>query len=264
MYDRDAKRVVNFAFKEANLSRSPNALFEAVDQFFSSSGCISPSLQNILSSICNKKHRGTTLRATLSITFSEVVYGCSKTLEIKRQEYCPFCVVLGNGQAHAGSPCEKCCPQCQGQARVCILRTLQVDVPAGARRGEEQIIFGEGDVGEFGAAPGDLVVVIDAPDHPVFRREGDDVHTEISISCAQAALGETIQVPLLYGITNLQIPAGTQPNDTLKVSEQGFFNNKLKKRGDMYVKVNIVIPKTLTSQQRILLQQFLLIEKSVG
>jgi len=253
LYDRDAKRVVNHSFSEANLSRSPSALFEAVDQFFSSSGYIPPSLQSILSSICNKKHRGSTLRTTLSLSFSEAVYGCIKTMEIKKNECCPIC---------SGQSSEQCA-SCQGLNKVAVLKGVQVEVPPGSKKGDEQVLVGEGDAGEIGASPGDLVIVIDTPDHPLFKREGDDVHTEVSVSCVQAALGDTIQMPFLYGLTNIMIPAGTQPNDVLKVNEQGFYNHKIKRKGDMYVKVNVVVPKSLTPQQRSLLQQFMLTEKSI-
>jgi len=255
LYDRDAKRVVNQSFAEASISRSPSALFEAVDHFFSSSGCISPSLQSMLSSICNKKHRGLTLRTTLSLSFSEAVFGCTKTMEIKRHEGCPQCIaalVPVNGQ----------CAHCQGFSKVSVVKGLQVEVPPGAKRGDEQVLSGEGDAGEIGASPGDLVVVIDTPDHPLFRREGDDVHTDTTITCFQAALGDTIQMPFLYGFTNLLVPPGTQPNDVLKVNEQGFYNHKIKRKGDMFVKVNVVVPKSLTPQQRSLLQQVMICEKN--
>jgi len=251
-YDRDAKRVVNHSFAEASTSRSPSALFEAVDQFFSSSGCISPSLQNILSSICNKKHKGQTLRTSLSLSFSESVFGCTKTMEIKRHDCCPLCSAVSTQE----------CTACQGTNRVSVVKGVQVEVPPGVKRGDEHVLIGEGDAGEAGASAGDMVIVFDAPDHPMFKREGDDVYTEVSVSCFQAALGDTIQMPFLYGLTNLLIAAGTQPNDVLKVSEQGFYNHKAKRKGDMYVKVNVVVPKILTQQQRLLLMQVMLAEKT--
>jgi len=269
LYDRDAKCVTNSVLSEANLSRSPSALFEAVDNFFTRSGYTSPTIQGLLST-CKRKLRGKNLRATIYASFQESVFGCLKTAEVTRLSYCTYCKGTGElsvidfeeREAH-GMPIpaqhaqRRVCSGCGGSGRVNVSKGMQIEIPPGIKRGEEVIYEGEGDVGDFGAPAGDLVIVFETQDHPIFKRDGDDVIVEFVISFAQASLGTTINIPSLYGMMDIGVPSGTQPNDILRVSDQGFYNIKTKRRGSMFLKLNIKIPSNLTDEQRILLQQFL-------
>jgi len=268
LYDRDAKCVTNHDLSEAKLSRSPSALFEAVDQFFTKSGYVSPTIQGLLST-CKRKIRGRTLRTTLYTTFQETVFGCLKTAEITRISYCTYCKgtgevptvdcgVASNGIAIPSSNVpRRHCSGCGGTGRLSTNKGLQIEVPAGVKKGEELVYEGEGDVGDFGAPAGDLVIIFDTQEHPVFKRDGDDVVVEFVISFAQASLGATVHIPSLYGMMDIGVPSGTQPNDVLRVTDQGFYNFKTKRRGNMLLRLNIKIPSALTEEQRILLEQFM-------
>jgi len=270
MYDREMKCVTNPELTEAKLSRSPSALFEAVDQFFTKSGVVSPTLQGILSS-CKRKSRGQSLRAILHATFQEAVYGCLKIAEIPRMLHCTFCKGTGelgfenDGQYGIPIPpssfvARRACSNCDGTGRVKNSTGLQIEVPPGARKGEEVFFEGQGDVGEHGAPAGDLVIVIDVQEHPLFKREGDDVIVEFTLSFAQASLGVTVNIPSIYGTMDIGVPSGSQPNDILRVTDQGFYNAKTKRRGNMFLKLNIRIPNSLTEEQKNLLRQFMLTE----
>jgi len=267
-YDRDAKCVTNPELSEAKLSRSPSALFEAVDQFFTKSGYVSPTIQGLLST-CKRKIRGRNLRTTLCTTFQEAVFGCLKIAEVTRLSYCSYCKGTGelpiadcglesNGITIPSSNVpRRLCSACAGAGRLSINKGLQVEVPAGIKKGEELVYEGEGDVGDVGAPAGDLVIIFDTQEHPIFKRDGDDVVVEFVISFAQASLGATVHIPSLYGMMDIGVPSGTQPNDVLRVSDQGFYNFKTKKRGNMLLRLNIKIPSALTEEQRILLEQFM-------
>lgn len=272
MYDREMKCVTNPELTEAKLSRSPSALFDAVDNFFTKTGVVSPTLQGILSS-CKRKVRGKNLRATLVVTFQESVYGCLKMAEVSRLLHCTFCKGTGDmnaiedaqyGGAHVPHPSgqRRLCTNCSGTGRVHSSSALQIELPPGAKKGQEVLYEGQGDVGDVGAPAGDLVIIFDVQEHSLFKREGDDVIVEFTVSFAQASLGATVNIPSIYGQMDIGIPSGTQPHDVLRVSDQGFYNVKTKKRGNMLLKLNIKIPSSLTEEQKNLLRLFMLTENS--
>lgn len=144
----------------------------------------------------------------------------------------------------------KCCHH----GRVHQTKELRIEVPAGVMKNMRKIYEGEGDVGEYGGVAGDLIVVFDVEDSPVFTREGDDATCDASVTFFQAALGARLAVPGLYGqLLRLDIPAGTQPHDVLRLDDEGFVNVATRKRGHLYVRVVLDIPKALTPLQADLL-----------
>jgi hypothetical protein len=144
----------------------------------------------------------------------------------------------------------KCCHH----GRVHQTKELRIEVPAGVMKNMRKIYEGEGDVGEYGGVPGDLIVVFDVEDSPLFTREGDDATCDVGVTFFQAALGARLAVPGLYGqLLRLDIPAGTQPHDVLRLDDEGFINVATKRRGHLYVRVVLDIPKVLTPLQADLL-----------
>ena len=136
-------------------------------------------------------------------------------------------------------------------------KTIKVKIPQGVNDGSTLRVSGAGDAGPKGAQPGDLYVVIHLKKQPGFVREGDDLHTEIRLTFAQAALGLEYDVPVLDGKVKVKIGSGTQPGTILRVRDQGF--PKLGRRGvrgDLYVKVNVNVPKSLNSEQKKALFEF--------
>jgi molecular chaperone DnaJ len=118
---------------------------------------------------------------------------------------------------------------------------------------------GEGEAGTAGR--GDLFLIVEMVSHPRFSREGDDLHTEVAVSFPRAALGGEVAVPTLDGVVMMKIPAGTQGGSTFRLKGKGMPRLRGSGRGDLMVKVNIEIPRTLGAEQRRLVEE---LEKSLG
>lgn len=233
--------------------------------------------------------RGEDLRYDLEITFEEAVFGCSKEIQVARQEVCPVC--QGSGAEPGTTPvrCPECrgtgqirraqqsifgafvnvttCPRCQGTGevvntpcsnchgaqRVEHVRKLSVDIPAGVDDGVRVRLAGEGDAGLYGGPAGNLYVVVHVKPHHYFRRRDHDILLSININIAQAALGDEIKVPTLEGEHTLTIPAGTQTGAIFRLRGQGVPHLRGTGRGDEIVIVNVTVPTELTDRQRQLL-----------
>jgi len=115
---------------------------------------------------------------------------------------------------------------------------------------------GEGEAGPRGGPAGDLYVFIRVRPHPVFRRDGNDVHSEVSIGLAQAALGAEIEVPTLDGKVNLKIPEGTQPGTYFRLKGRGIPHLRGIGRGDHHIRVNVTVPKRLSDREKELLREY--------
>jgi molecular chaperone DnaJ len=115
------------------------------------------------------------------------------------------------------------CLECRGRGKVQVDRKITLKIPPGVDTGSQLRLQGEGEPGDFGGPPGDLFVVIHCKEHEFFKREGNHLMCEIPVSFVQAALGNTISIPLLgdEGDYDLKIPGGTQPGDVLTLSGLG-------------------------------------------
>jgi molecular chaperone DnaJ len=116
-------------------------------------------------------------------------------------------------------------------------------------------LAGEGEPGLNGGPPGNLYVVVTVQDHPMFKREGDHILSESTVSIPQAILGAKIEVPTLKGKTALKIPAGTQSGSVLRLKGLGFQNVRGHGTGDHLVKISVQIPIKLTPKQRELVEE---------
>ncbi|MAT97606.1 MAG: molecular chaperone DnaJ [Anaerolineaceae bacterium] len=201
--------------------------------------------------------RGMDLRADLSITFEEAVFGVEKEIEVRRPEVCSTC--HGSGAKPGSSPiacttcngsgevrrvqqsilgsfvnvttCSTCqgsgelipepCPTCNGQKQTMEVRSLTVKVPPGVDSDTQIRLTGEGGPGQDGGPAGNLFVVIDVQPHEFFKRRGEDIYLDLHINVAQAALGDSIMVPTLDGDEPLDIPAGTQPGKVIRLRGKG-------------------------------------------
>ena len=136
------------------------------------------------------------------------------------------------------------------------VESLSVKIPKGIEAGKKLRLAGKGNPSPFGGPPGDLFIRVAVADHPVFQREGRDLIVEREISFTEATLGSEIRVPTVDGKTlNVKIPPGTQGQSRIRVRGHGLPSMKGEERGNLYVKVNIRVPKKLTRQQKELLQQ---------
>jgi len=160
---------------------------------------------------------------------------------------CPRC--RGGGEVNA-SPCESC----QGKGHVREKRSLKVRIPAGVADGSRLRLVGEGEAGEEEGLPaGDLYVVTRVRKHPFFEREANDLACEITVSFTQAALGARVEIPTLEGSEILKVPAGTQPGEIIRLKGKGIQDVSGRRKGDLFVKVQVRTPENLTKDQKALL-----------
>ncbi len=150
---------------------------------------------------------------------------------------------------------EQACSACGGAGRRVDDRQLRIDVPAGIADGQRIRVSGRGHAGARGGPPGDLYVVVRVREDQRFLRDGEDLVTVIDVPAPLAALGTTVDVPTLDGDVALQIPAGTQPGETLVLRGRGLPPLQRGRTGDLRVVVNVAIPRRLTRQQRDLLER---------
>lgn len=234
-----------------------------------------------------RARRGDSLRTSITIDLVDAATGCARELEIPRREPCQTC--RGSGAKPGTSPerCEYCgghgqviqsqgffrmqttcpacrgsgqtvkykCTDCQGSGSITQTEKLQVKVPAGVDNGMQLCLRGEGEAGELGGPAGDLYVDIVVRDHKFFRRQGRDLICEVPITYAQACLGTELEIPLLTGKHQLQIPAGTQAGEVLRQRGLGLPDTQGHARGDLLVQVTVEVPKKLTKRQEELLRQ---------
>ncbi len=161
------------------------------------------------------------------------------------------CDVCGGDGRVATDPCH----ECSGRGRKVERVKLSVDVPAGIDDGQRIRVSGRGHAGEHGGPPGDLYVQVRVREDPRFVRSEDDLVTVVDIAAPLAALGTTVEVPTIDGSTELEIPAGVQPNETLVVRGQGMPALRGRRHGDLRVVVNVVTPRHLKREQKELLEQ---------
>ena len=160
---------------------------------------------------------------------------------------CPRCGGLGSV---VPSPCG----ECGGDGRVRARRTLNVKVPAGVEDGMRIRLSGEGEVGPGGGPAGDLFVEVREKAHPVFTRDGDDLHCEISVPMTAAALGTSVPLTTLDGDEQLDLHPGTQPHEVLTLRARGVPHLRGTGRGDLLVHLDVVVPTKLDDRQERLLR----------
>jgi molecular chaperone DnaJ len=169
--------------------------------------------------------------------------------QIVRQVACDVCG--GEGRTPE-SPCERC----DGRGREVRRRTLNVDVPAGIADGQRIRLSGRGHAGERGGPPGDLYVLVHVAPDERFVRDGDDLVTVLDVPAPLAALGATLPVPTLEGEEEVEVPAGTQPGDVIRLRGRGMPRLRREGRaGNLRVVVDVVVPRRLSGEQRELLER---------
>ena len=184
---------------------------------------------------------------------------CGGTGQLRAVSRTPF------GQVVRAAACDVChgegkvahqpCRTCSGRGRRVEQIKVSVDVPAGISDGQRIRISGRGHAGEHGGPAGDLYVLVSVRQDPRFLRDGSDLVTVVDVSAPQAALGTTVSVPTIDEPVELEIPAGTQPHESLMLRGRGMPALRGRRSGDLRVVVNVVIPKHLKRHQKDLLRQ---------
>jgi len=212
--------------------------------------------------------KGTVMK--LSIPHLEVCANCHGQGYIESPGVCPECKGKGQITQKSGSmkfnvPCPRCggsgknrtvCHVCHGDGRVERTESLEVRIKAGTRDGQRVRIPGRGNAGTMGAPAGDLYIIVRAGEHPVFKRDGDDIYLTVPVSFTEASLGGKIEVPTIDGRTLLKIPPGTQCGQKLRLREKGVPSAvKEGARGDEIVEVKIVPPNVRDEKSKEILRE---------
>ena len=240
----------------------------------------------------NAPQRGESIRASVSVSFTEAAFGCEKSVTLERSEQCPTC--KGNGCAPgttpeicpdchgtgtvqtrrqtpmgvfaSNGPCRKCggtgrlihqpCPDCRGTGAVRKRKTIKVNIPAGIDHGQTISLRGQGNAGRNGGPAGELLITVMVQPHELFRRDGVDVFCEAPITFAQAVLGAELEIPTIDGKVKYSIPEGTQTGTVFRLKGKGIPVLNGRGRGDQYVTVTIETPRNLNKEQKEALRRF--------
>ena len=239
-----------------------------------------------------RQSRGGDIEVALDIEFADVVTGVDKTIRIDKFVSCEQCngsgldkgskmvdcsTCGGSGQIQktaqsffgtiaqtvicsdcggSGQKPEKACSDCNGNGRRQEKAEIAVSVPAGIHDGQTLRLQGEGNAGERGSGAGDLYVHIRVRSDSRFQRDGDDIRTTISIPVVDAILGTDISIETVHGPVSLTVPAGTQPQQTLRMKNKGLPILSTSRFGDHYVLVNIDIPQKLSKKEKELMEEW--------
>jgi molecular chaperone DnaJ len=235
-----------------------------------------------------RDHRGADQRYSLELGLEDAVRGTEVRIRVPTLEACETCKGSGAKPGTKPSVCSTCgghgqvrmqqgffsiqqtcpncrgagsritdpCATCRGQGRTERDKTLAVKVPAGVDEGDMIRLAGEGEAGARAAPAGDLFVEVRLKPHPIFKRDHDDLHCEMPVSFAAAALGGELDAPTLDGPSTIKIPAGTQSEKIFRLRGKGVRNVRSARVGDLYCRVSIETPVNLTGEQKELLRSF--------
>ena len=234
----------------------------------------------------NAPRKGESIRASLILGFEEAAFGCEREVEVTRVEPCGDCGGSGAAKGTEAETCSQCkgagqvrtatrtpmgvisstgaCPSCNGRGRVikspcpsckgngAVRRRIAITVkaPAGIDDGQTFPLRGQGNAGANGGPSGDVLVTVSVRPHPLFIREGTTVHSEMTVTFAQAALGCELEVPTLDGKVKYTVPEGTQPGTIFRLRGKGIPGLNGRARGDQLVHMVVDVPKHLSKKQK--------------
>lgn len=239
-----------------------------------------------------RARRGPSLRTSVTIDLLEAASGCAREIEIQRPTRCSTCggsgakpgtqpqtcdycrgagrIVQSQGFFRVQTTCPAChgdgnivrekCRDCRGTGRETETVRLEVKVPAGVDNGMQLCLRGEGEPGQLGGPRGDLYVDIRVKEHSLFQREGDHLTCHVPLTFTQAALGAEMEIPTLEGPHELTVPPGTQPGEVFRLRGLGMPDPHGRRRGDLFVQVQVEVPKKLTDRQEELLRELAEVE----
>lgn len=234
------------------------------------------------SSRASRPQRGEDLRFDLEIEFEDAVRGKTVEIQVPRHDPCSRCHATGadpdggtvtcsicNGRGEViyqqsflsirrtcsqcngrGKLIRKACTQCKGEGYIRADKKLQLNIPAGIETGNHLRVSGQGQPGVNGGPSGDLYVVVTVKEHPIFERDGINLMCTVPVNVAQAALGTDVDVLTFDGLQTVKIPEGTQSGERVRLRGLGVPNLNGHGRGDLFVQVEVHVPKKLTRDQR--------------
>jgi molecular chaperone DnaJ len=230
-------------------------------------------------------NRGSNLRVKVKLTLEEIATGVEKKIKVNKYVSCSTCSGSGAMGGSAFSTCSTCrgtgqvtkvmntilgqmqtastCPSCGGEGQTIkdkckscygdgIVRAeeiITINIPAGVAEGMQLSMIGKGNAAARGGVPGDLLILIEEAEHPVLKRDGNNLFVEHYISVADAALGTHIEVPTIDGKAKIKIEPGTQPGKVLRLRGKGLPAVNSYEKGDLLVNINVWIPQKLSKEE---------------
>jgi len=234
--------------------------------------------------------RGEDLKIRLSLTLKEIANGVTKKIKVNTKVKCDKCDATGSkdgkiltcpqcngsgkvrqvkqsflGQMSTITTCPRCngkgkiienkCSFCNGEGRVSKVKTVKVEIPPGVADGQYLKLSRQGNIGPRNGPSGDILVYIKEKENNVFERKGQDLLCTYPISVTTAVLGGELQVPTLSKSVKMKIPSSTQPGKVFRIKGQGLPHLNSSRKGDLYVKAKVVVPKHLSKQEKELYQK---------
>lgn len=223
--------------------------------------------------------RGEDLTTQVQVSLAEAVTGTERTLSLRRPGRCSKCqgrgdsgqtgtcpTCHGTGRARragglfgGSGACPTChgtgraaepCPQCGGTGLQEETTRLTVKIPAGVQTGSKVRLAGQGAAGERGGPPGDLYIEVTVAEHPLVRREGDDLHLDLPVTVAEALLGADVRVPTFQGEVTVKVPQGSQSGRRMRLKGRGVPSLKGGTPGDLYLHLQVKVPEDATPEAR--------------
>ena len=236
--------------------------------------------------------RGSNIRIKVSLTLEEVATPTEKKVKINKYVPCEHCHGTGAKDEHSKETCPTChgrgqvihqqqsmfgiiqqtsvcpdcngtgekikdpCPHCHGKGVVKGEEVIPITIPAGVDNGMQLSMRGKGNAAPNGGIDGDLLIAIEVADHDIFERDGNNLYLNHYISFPQAALGASVEIPTLNGKAKIKIAAGTQSGQILRLQGKGLPELHTNNIGDLIVNVNVWTPKSLTKEEKEIIEQF--------
>lgn len=236
----------------------------------------------------NRPRKGADTLIRLTLDFDEAIFGCKKTINVNVAESCEDCHGKGGHNEKTCSEChgsgqisveqrtmfgtfatrttcsscggkgktfESKCNQCRGTGKINKNKDIEVKIPAGVDTGNRLRLSGKGEAGSNGGTNGDIYIEFSVKEHSLFERDENDIYLALPITITEAVLGAKKDVPTLYGNVKLTIPAGSKTNDKHRLKGKGVEDVQTGRKGDMYIILDIYVPKKLSKEQKKLFEQ---------
>jgi molecular chaperone DnaJ len=235
----------------------------------------------------NRASKGNDLLYSMDIDFDEAIFGSKREISLDitdtcnecdgkggfKETTCPDCD--GNGVVNQESrtifgsfvsrtTCSTCggsghtykeeCSACRGKGKIKTKKKIVITIPKGINNGEQLRLSGKGEAGNNGGPNGDLYIEIHIESHPLYKRDGDDIHIDLPVSITDLVLGTTKNVKTPYGFIDLKIKEGSQPNDVLRVKGKGIQADGWRD-GDFYITLKLIVPTKLNREQKELFER---------
>lgn len=231
-------------------------------------------------------NRGSDIRVRVKLTLSEIAKGVEKKIKVKKYVGCDSCNGSGAANGSSYSTCSTCngsgqvtrishtflgqmqtagvCPSCNGEGKIITQKCtdcygegvvkgeeiIPLNIPAGVTEGMQLSVSGKGNAARRGGMNGDLLIVIEEEEHPDLVRDGTDLLYNLFISFPEASIGNTVEIPTLDGKVKVKIASGTQPGKILRLRGKGIPDVNGYGKGDLLVKINVWVPKTLNREEK--------------